>query len=199
MTTYRGITIHPDLSITKAQARNFIDLAAALREVPPPKFDMELYANSDIETKRAEDFLFSLPDRVRLKLTEDDPWAGSRLDMSPANMPLIAKLDPKNVCGTSCCAAGTGAYRGIGKPRKGEGYVEYSSRAFGADGIIWDWAFSSEWSGYDNTPKGAAARILYLIETGTVPAEYDHYSERNALPNIYKPYRRHKIEPKPTA
>ena len=30
----------------------------------------------------------------------------------------------------------------------------------------WEWCFSSNWKGVDNTPTGAAARIRYLVKNG---------------------------------
>ena len=77
-------------------------------------------------------------------------------------------------CGTAGCAVGHGPYAGIPK-HANEGWWDYSYRAFGVtEGRAWDWCFSGHWHHYDNTPRGAARRILCLVENGAPPAEWDH-------------------------
>ena len=71
------------------------------------------------------------------------------------------------------CAIGYGPDSGIPKLHD-ENWGEYYIRAFGvARGYSWDWCFSGEWRYRDNTPQGAAARILYLVEHGVPPADWD--------------------------
>lgn len=69
-------------------------------------------------------------------------------------------------CGTVGCALGHGPAAGISsKPH--EGWEEYSERCFvdwGSD--AWEWCFAGEWQFRENTPKGAAARIYYMLEHG---------------------------------
>ena len=62
------------------------------------------------------------------------------------------------------CAIGYGPESGIPK-FPGETWAEYCVRAFGVTrGHSWDWCFDGEWRYHDNTPQGAAVRILYLVE-----------------------------------
>ena len=45
-----------------------------------------------------------------------------------------------------------------------------------ASTIAWHWCFGSEWGQCDNTPKGAAARIRYLLRHGRPPVGFDTVS-----------------------
>lgn len=78
---------------------------------------------------------------------------------------------PHMTCGSVGCAVGHGPYAGI-LPLAGELWHQYSDRAFGADTV--EWCFSSTWRRYDNTPEGAAHRILYLLKHGKPPKEWDY-------------------------
>lgn len=83
-------------------------------------------------------------------------------------------------CGTVACAIGHGPAAGlpltpadldsVNKPRWGA----YSEWVTGVAVLSreWDWLFSAAWWEYDNTPKGAAARIRYLIQHREVPEEF---------------------------
>ena len=73
-----------------------------------------------------------------------------------------------------------------------EDYPEYSGRVFGLPvfGKQWDWCFSGRWYYHDNTPHGAARRILYLVENGAPPAEWDYeeFISRNPMVRKIKFY-----------
>ena len=91
-----------------------------------------------------------------------------------------------NHCGTSACAVGHAASLGELKDPDGifkdfkiqkesseqdawyESWREYSERVFGLNSIddCWDWCFGSRWTSIDNTPTGAAKRIMWLITKG---------------------------------
>ena len=79
-------------------------------------------------------------------------------------------------CGTVGCAIGHGPDAGIVK-WKNEDWVKYSFRNFGSEydpfqeDELFDWCFSSDWENIDNTPDGAAKRILYMLEKG-IPKDY---------------------------
>ena len=72
----------------------------------------------------------------------------------------------KNVkCGSVACAVGHGPEAGV-EAWVHESWLEYAYRAFGEG--VFDAFFSAYWSGYDNTPRGAAARICAVLDR---PAE----------------------------
>jgi hypothetical protein len=50
---------------------------------------------------------------------------------------------------------------------KFRGWAMYSDRLFDLTEIEWDWCFSGSWDIHDNTPSGAAARILMLLSKGS--------------------------------
>jgi len=68
-------------------------------------------------------------------------------------------------CGTAACAAGHGPHAGIEKDSL-EYWREYIQRAFCLRSNSWSWCFDAEWADIDNTPEGAAKRILYLLFSG---------------------------------
>ena len=88
----------------------------------------------------------------------------------------------QHICGTAGCALGwSPAIMAPSTHRKylrsveeGESvnkvYAVISEEYFGIDTFhpskIWDYLFSSFWSDTDNTPQGAGARILYLLDHG---------------------------------
>lgn len=78
-------------------------------------------------------------------------------------------------CGTSACAVGHGPAAGfLLNPDEigwfGPRWSEYSARVFTYPHTPeWDWMFSGAWCEVDNTIKGAAARIRYLLAGNLVP------------------------------
>lgn len=86
-------------------------------------------------------------------------------------------------CGSAGCAIGHGPYAGIPK-RGNELWVEYSDRALMSrevrtDTKCWYWCFSGDWKHTDNTPIGAARRILWMLGNG-VPDEWQGQMYGNA-------------------
>jgi hypothetical protein len=80
-------------------------------------------------------------------------------------------------CGSVGCAVGHGPYAGIPK-LLGERWSEYSDRVFGLLAIEkWEWCFSDFWKRSDNTPQGAAKRILYLLDNGLPDNSYDQMKD----------------------
>ena len=76
-------------------------------------------------------------------------------------------------CHTVACALGHGPYAGI-LPLTAEGsrdWSDYQAEVFGLDCFEWAWCFEAGWYRVDNTPKGAALRIFYLLDEG-VPQRY---------------------------
>lgn len=77
-----------------------------------------------------------------------------------------------NTCGTSACALGHGPAAGI-TPLQGENWIIYGNKNFGtmASGFTFEWMFGEHWDEYDNTPRGAAARIKYFL-AHSVPEDF---------------------------
>lgn len=88
----------------------------------------------------------------------------------------------KLTCGVVGCAVGHGPYAGIEK-HSYECWDSYVIRVFGAESAMFSWCFSSDWTGVDNTPEGAAKRILYTLEHG-VPLDY-YEQQRGDAPLCY--------------
>ena len=87
--------------------------------------------------------------------------------------------DHKYGCCTVACAVGHGVYAGFPIKEK-EFWHDYSYRVFLEDSEEWKWCFSAAWEHTDNTTKGAAKRILYMLDRG-VPEDYaskltEHYN-----------------------
>jgi hypothetical protein len=71
-------------------------------------------------------------------------------------------------CGTIGCAAGHGPYAGIEKKPR-EKWGRYCKRVFLNpldENSGWQWCFEAIWKYVDDTPRGAAKRILYMLENG---------------------------------
>lgn len=75
-----------------------------------------------------------------------------------------------NLCGTAGCAIGHAPLAGFPVELSDKGWFPYSERISGLKNSSeeWEWCFGGDWEEYDNTPKGAAARIRRLVETGTI-------------------------------
>lgn len=94
-------------------------------------------------------------------------------------------------CGTSACALGHGPAAGVLVPEEMLIGDSVMWRVYGGlfvecndwHNSEWEWCFSQEWAKYDNTARGAAARIRYLLDKGEAPeciefcdpAEYEEY------------------------
>ncbi len=74
----------------------------------------------------------------------------------------VTGLEPSEAeCGTVACAVGHGPAAGVAaRPR--EGWTQYQYRAFGN---LHAALFAADWTGTDNTPHGAAARICWLLNS----------------------------------
>ena len=94
------------------------------------------------------------------------------------NVPFYSQDD----CGTVGCALGTIAVKGTGKLRPNHydysnykrlglalEWEKYSNRVFDIipyvkGGSAWSFLFSHIWTDYDDSPRGAAARIRYYLD-----------------------------------
>jgi len=61
-------------------------------------------------------------------------------------------------------------------PRCGDGSIDYTTWSFNFTGLNveqWSWCFSGGWTDVDNTPKGAALRIEWLLNHGLPEDSYE--------------------------
>lgn len=100
---------------------------------------------------------------------------------------LLANGEGLNSCGTVGCAIGHGPYAGIEK-LKGDSWLEYAEKAFGINASLVDedadmpfrWLFDCEWCYFDNTPEGAAKRIVYFLVFG-IPSTFKEPDKHSVL------------------
>jgi hypothetical protein len=126
--------------------------------------------------KQLANYLWSLPDNynhfdMRDYFARHRPKDGflARMTFSAGE---ASGLDV-TTCNTVACALGHSFAAGL--PYNNESFWgNYCGNVFGFSlySRIYDWCFSSAWFGIDNTPKGAAKRIYYLLENETVPEEF---------------------------
>lgn len=96
-------------------------------------------------------------------------------------------------CRSSACAIGFGPLL-VGERKNCEfsHWEKYSDRVFGQ--TAWSdlgfWMFASTWADVDNTPKGAAARILYALEYGVPYSNYDYSVMKEYQADAYKQFDR---------
>jgi hypothetical protein len=109
---------------------------------------------------------------------------------STANGVLSAYNDGYEGCGTVACALGHGPAAGIGNGDDLDGLTwdRYSKVFFGARVYepVWEWCFESRWAEEDNTPRGAAKRIFYMLENG-VPKTFEPSATKLGTLDMYDP------------
>lgn len=95
----------------------------------------------------------------------------------------MATMKSRTSCGTSACSAGWAPVSlKIRNVHGNNHWMNYISEVFGLDygdpahNQADDYFFSGGWSSYDNTPEGAGARILYVLEKGIPVDEDDIFS-----------------------
>lgn len=130
------------LNITPEQRANLLKLADYLYALPEnyDKFHMGTFA-----TRKSEDELCGYREITPLKV-----------------------LNELHVCGTTACAIGHGPVCGIKPIPLDTGWDTYAGRAFGTEfgSRLFSLCFSDAWEEYDNTAKGAAQRIYFLLDNG---------------------------------
>ena len=87
----------------------------------------------------------------------------------------------KHLCGTVACAAGHGPRAGIKPTKDDECWGDYIGRVFTSSTYRLAWCFASYWRSIDNTPRGAACRIAYMLEYGVPDKDSKQYSYDNCL------------------
>lgn len=95
---------------------------------------------------------------------------------------LSGNNNNEDTCGTVGCAIGHSPYAGISKFIY-ESWSSYSERVFGLCCLSskWNWCFDSDWAEVDQTPLGAAKRILYLLAHNAPPPQWRFNKETVAL------------------
>ena len=117
--------------------------------------------------KLLADYLLALPEEYQH--FEMGKWHNSHLS------PIGVIVSGDSHCNTAGCAVGHSPYvQGLPKPFDDESWWEYSERIFEMEweSDEWEWCFDSVWEDVDNTPQGAAKRILQLISTGLPEDSY---------------------------
>lgn len=90
-------------------------------------------------------------------------------------------------CGAIACAVGHAPNAGIGVRSKLGDWSEFSTKyLIHCDSNEWEWCFGPEWEETDNTPKGAALRINYLLEKGLPENWADLYYSYGSEPLCYR-------------
>ena len=92
--------------------------------------------------------------------------------------------EKEEFCGSIGCAVGQGPQFGIEK-KKNEKWYTYAKRQFvGQREIYFYLLFNQRWEGVDNTPVGAAQRIIYLLKNG-VPSDTNLPFSRKYFKTLY--------------
>lgn len=121
---------------------------------------------------------FAMEHYYRLNKNFTDIWDAARW-METASEPE---------CGSVACALGHGPAAGIKMKLAptalndlytSEMWSIYCLEAFG---VVWgkgvaEWMFGGDWACCDNTAKGAAARIRYVLDGGFVKDDFDSFED----------------------
>jgi hypothetical protein len=91
-------------------------------------------------------------------------------------------IEPK--CGTAGCAIGWAPRAGV-MPLKHETWGNFADRALGDDPDFWLWCFAFDWFPRDNTPRGAAKRILWALVKGVPDTRDTVQMQAGKSPLIY--------------
>lgn len=96
---------------------------------------------------------------------------------------------PSEGCGTIGCAVGYGPNAGIAANNGDTDWIYYLERVFishaqDPDEQLWSWCFSDEWAEKDNSPRGAACRILYMLRYG-LPDDWEDQLYEDDAPLCY--------------
>lgn len=152
-------------------AKNWVDMVLALKNSPPPEFDMRDYFDYDIDPG------------------DQTPIRGIYNQLHIASILGDNYRATGHTCGSVCCVLGTAAFHGVGTPKSYDSWCTYALRSFGAKDNIWEWNFSDAWSYTDNTLEGAIFRtetfikypkmIIEMIDGYNYPAEDLYYVIRD--------------------
>jgi hypothetical protein len=115
-------------------------------------------------------YLRKLPENYR-KFDMSNFYVDGTTRWKPANAVNISE------CGTTACAAGHGPVAGVAA-LPNESWGHYIQRAFCEfGGTVYSAAFSEYWAPVDNSARGAAARILFMLDNPGRIADLAHNSD----------------------
>lgn len=154
---------HENVELTNEQFHNYRKLAAYLSKVADSKhFDMGSFAYKMVPEDDDDGEIYEI-----------------HVSLEPDKVAVLTNTctTDHHDCGSAGCAIGHALFAGIGKGApelEWDSWWSYTERNFGtSDGRnAFTWCFGSEWKSYDNTPKGAAKRILYMLDNGAPAYHY---------------------------
>lgn len=133
-------------------------------------------------------YLFGLPNNYEYFCMTDFAANGSnqRKRRSIKFKDVIQSFNESNICR---CAAGMAPLAGIEILETDRNWRDYLNRVFeiDIDKPEYFWCFSAHWWRIDDTPHGAAARILYLLIDG-LPQDYKPGKEYSEFKKCYQKY-----------
>ena len=173
----RRITLQPE---TQADLLQLAQILFHLADQPDPHFDMENFIH-----------IPSLTKKQNLMLRPDEAAPMFRQHLEPN-------------CGSVACALGHAAVHKIGFDRANAVphqnllmlWGNYAELFTDGQEIVETWLFDYEWRHHDNTPRGAALRIYFLLQHG-VPKEFDtpyQYNYSVYVP-LYRTWTRNEVVP----
>lgn len=109
--------------------------------------------------------------------------AGTDAAGNPIAWACQSATDPG--CGTAGCALGWAPVI-VSPMEKSEDFVDYGERVLGLTPYeesdeAWEWCFGGDWQYSDNSPEGAAKRILYMLEHGVPEDSFEQMAGDTAL------------------
>jgi hypothetical protein len=152
----------------------------------------ELYIHHDPKlTAEQEENLIRLA-RHLVIFSQTDGWVAENFQMGAAVRSLVTgdELAPHHVASHNgpilSDPLGFGPLAGIA-PRAGEDWLAYQTRVLGApfDSPLESWLLSYWWCHTDNTPIGAAMRMMYALDFG-VPHDYALIIEGRVEPDYLR-------------
>lgn len=150
---------------------NLEKLARGLMTVPAHQFEMETFQDV-FDHDLFEQHNPNIAEDIRADYGEYVNFAGVDVDGW-----LTPEFKIQHNCGTSGCALGW-APALVEPGQEGEDWEIYCERVFGVKnthGIygLWDYMFSGDWKGKQNTPEATAGRIMYVVKNGDAPRDWD--------------------------
>lgn len=154
-----------------------------LKVIPKSHQSIGLSVEKQANLKKLAEYLLALPkDYKHFKMSVF--FEHEHVRRTPNQVNSLIEQDC-HTCGTVACALGHGPLAGI--PAYEVDWERYALRVFINNNREFSWCFSGCWMAIDNTPQGAAKRIMYMLEHG-VPLKYNYttsYYEVSLVREIY--------------